>query len=319
MSQVPDLNQVSLTQSQGLAPNDNADQSGYLAPDEQKEALSNRLREVRGQAGAGGASSELKSFIEFLEGILGQKAPDGDDYQKIEFLTNKIKERSPQEQIGILKELNSGFSSKEGSNLDATVKALKKDVISTLKESAKQDKNIASTLVDNKNSLGQISLDRQTSATDLISGDNKFIDTQDSGIQGIAKKPFEKSLGFMQNFADHQQGFFEESAFKISEFAGTSDKSKAAYRLMREADNFWEGEKGFLSELKGAGKSRDNEAQLHSALRDLFTLELQMGSRFDADFANVEKGSSGKSDRTDLSSAISEKKSEIRSLHSNLA
>lgn len=319
MSQVPDLNQVSLTQSQGLSPNENADQSGYLAPDEQKEALSNRLREVRGQAGAGGASSELKSFIEFLEGILGQKAPDGDDHQKIEFLTTKIKERSPQEQIGLLKEISSGFSSKEGTNLDATVKALKKDVISTLKESAKQDKNIATTLVDNKGSLGQISLDRQTSARDLISGDNKFIDTQDSGIQGIAKKPFEKSLGFMQNFADHQQGFFEESAFKISEFAGTSDKSKAAYRLMREADNFWEGEKGFLSELKGAGKSRDNEAQLQTALRDLFTLELQMGSRFDADFANVEKGSSDKSDRTDLSSAISEKKSEIRSLHSNLA
>jgi hypothetical protein len=314
MSQVPDINQVSSAQSQGLAPNGNADQSGYLAQDDQKEALSNRLREVRGQAGAGGASSELKSFIEFLEGILGQKAPDGNDHQKIEFLTNKIKERSPQEQIGLLKEISSGFSSKEGTNIVSTVKSLTKDVISALKESAKQGKNVATTLVDNKSSL-----DRQTSATDLISGNNKFIDTQDSGIQGIAKKPFEKSLGFMQNFADHQQGFFEESAFKISEFAGTSDKSKAAYRLMREADNFWEGEKGFLSELKGAGKSRDNEAQLHTALRDLFTLELQMGSRFDADFANVEKGSSDKSNRTDLSSSISEKKSEIRSLHSNLA
>jgi hypothetical protein len=318
MAQVPDINKVQSAQNKGVATS-NGDQAQKLAQDQQKQALSTRLQEVRGQAGSGPVSTELKSLIQYLEGILGEQAPDGDDYQKLEFLTQKIKEKSPQEQIDILKQVSNEFSTKEGSSLDQTIKSLKKDVLQTLKEASKHDKGTAHTLAVNKNTLGAIQVDQNNSGLDLVSNDNKFISVQNNDLKGIAKKPFEKSLGFMQNFADHQQGMFEDNAFKFTEFAGTSDKSKSAYKLMREADNFWKEEKGFLQELKGAGKSRDNNTELQAALRDLFTLEIQMGSSFDTDFANIETGKKGDSDKPDLSSKISEKKSEIKSLHSNLA
>lgn len=147
----------------------------------------------------------------------------------------------------------------------------------------------------------------------------KFISNPDQKLEGMNRKPLEKSIEFGKNFAEHQEKFFEDSAFTFSEFAGTSKKSKEAYGLVRKAQNFWKAEGEFLGELKAAGKSRTNNQELQVALRDLFTLEIQMGSRFDADFANIESGKKDDSGTDDISSAIAEKKSEIKTLHSNLA
>jgi hypothetical protein len=317
MAQVPDINKVQTGQSQGSAVKPDAQQAKL--DQSQKASASQKIQELRGQAGSGPVSSELKSLIEFLESLLGEKAPDGDDHQKLEFLTQRIKEKSPEEQIGILKELSKNFSAKQGSSLEHNVKSLKKEVLATLKEAAKQDKGIANTLINSKESLGQISIDKQSSGIDEIAGSNKFINVQDENLRGVAKKPFEKSLGFLVNFADHQQGFFEDSAFKFSEFAGTSDKSKEAYKVMREADKFWQGEKSFLQELKSAGKSRDNGSELQAALVELATLQVQRGSTFDQDFANIESGKKGGTDHSDLDNSISDVKSKIKTLHSNLA
>ena len=314
MAQVPEFNnKVQTTQGTQVVPGFGEQKIG---DQHDKEKLSGKLKELRSQAGGFGVSSELKSLIEFLEGILGEKAPESSDQQKLEYLTQKIKERSPEEQISILKEINGNFKAKKGSGLEKQVNSLKKELLGHLKELAKNDKNTA--LITKQEKLGPISLDSKE-AQQGYSSSTSFVDEVQAPnqVSGMARKPLEKSLDFMKNFAEHQQGFFEDSAFKISEFAGTSDKSKQAYKLMREADKFWQEEKTFLGELKDAGKSRDNNDKLQIALRDLLTLEMQMGSRFDADFANIEKGNSD-SDRSELNGKISEKKSEIKALHSSM-
>lgn len=203
-------------------------------------------------------------------------------------------------------------------NIKASIGSVSAEQASVSSEITKVEAEKSSALDYAKKSSAQAKLSRLRSKESQLKDEVSYLQFEQSSLN-VAKKPLEKSLGFMLNFADHQQGFFEDSAFKFSEFAATSDKSKQAYLLVREADKFYQDERGFLQELKGAGKSRENNTELQAALRELFTLELQMGSRFDADFANIESGKKGGSDREDLSSAISEKKSEIRTLHSNLA
>jgi hypothetical protein len=322
MAQVPDINKVQGAQSQGVQTNAAPGSGASVADQLQKDQISERLQNVKGQAGGGGVASandsKLRALVEYLEGVLGVKAPEGDNYTKLQYLTSKLQERPPKEQVEILKLVDKQFPSTKSSPLKNTIKGLKQHVLAGLKDKARTDKGVASDLVNSKESLGQLNVDQHRSGLDIVAPDHKFINTQTDSIRGLAKKPYEKSLGFMLNFADHQQGFFEDSAFKFSEFAATSDKSKQAYLLVREADKFYQDERGFLQELKGAGRSRENNTELQAALRELFTLELQMGSRFDADFSNIEAGKKGGSDREDISSAISEKKSEIRTLHSNL-
>ncbi len=152
---------------------------------------------------------------------------------------------------------------------------------------------------------------------DQLTDEVSYLQYEASSI-GMAKKPFEKSLGFMSNFAEHQQNFFEESSFTFSEFAANSDKSKYAYALTREAQKFWIEEQGFLKELKEAGPSRKNNKKLHDALKELFTLQIQMGSRFDADFENLGSKKHGSAQRVALKGQISEIKSRINSLHSGM-
>lgn len=314
MAQVPELNKVQQAQSQGVSSNG----VNTKVDQQQKDQISQRLQNARGQAGSAPVATELKALIEYLEALLGEKAPDGDDSQKLQFLTQKIKERSPQEQVDILKNVSTNVSTGKGSSLDSTVKSLTKDVLSNLKELAKHDKGTANTLAVNKETLGAIAVDDQKSGLDVIDPSGKFISVQNDNLRGVAKKPIEKSLGFLVNFADHQQGFFEDSAFKFAEFAGTSDKSKEAYKVMREADKFWQGEKSFLQEMKQAGKSRENGPELQALLVELATLQVQRGSTFDQDFEAIGT-SKAKADHTDLDNAIGDVKSKIKSSHSNLA
>ena len=203
-------------------------------------------------------------------------------------------------------------------SIKASIGSVSAEQAAVSSEITKVEAEKSSALDHAKKSAAQAKLGRLRHKESRLKDEVSFLQFE-SANQTIAKKPIEKSLGFMQNFADHQQGFFEDSAFKFSEFAGSSNKSKEAYRLVREADKFWQEEGQFLKELKGAGKSKENNAELQTALRELFTLQLQMGSRFDADFANIESGKNGGSEREDISSAISEKKSQIRALHSSLS
>ena len=242
-------------------------------------------------------SSDLQALVKFLENALGEKAPDGSPSFKIEYLRNKIKEKPAKEQVGILKELGSKFGGQKGT--DQVVKSIKQDIIGSLKELTNRKQDPAS-------------------ASDPVETGNRFVDVQDSKITGVSKKPLEKSLGFMINFAEHQQGFFEDSSFKASEFATESDPAKELYKLSREADKFWSGEVNFLQEYKAAGESRENKNELQGALRDLFNLEIQMNSRFDMDFEDSKIIGASKSERDDIATEISNKKSEIRTLHSNL-
>jgi hypothetical protein len=259
----------------------------------------NRLQEVLdGKATGNSLDDKLKGLIEFLEGQLSIKAPAGNSQQKLNFLTSELKTRETKEQIHILKQVDNQFGSKENSPFAQQVQALKKDVLQNIKEKLQNESTT------NKEEKENIS--------------SQFIDTQNT-TKIIAKKPFEQRVSFQSNLADHNKGFFEDSAFKMSEFALEDPRAKEAYRMCREADKFWTGEKEFLTELKDAGSSTQNQAQLDIAFRDLITLQLQMSSNFDVDFENLEQGKLGQGERDGIAAEIASKKAEIRELHSNLA
>lgn len=259
----------------------------------------NRLQEVVDDKASGNSlDDKLKGLIEFLEGQLSIKAPSGNPQQKLDFLTSELKTRETKEQIHILKQVDNKFGSKENSPFARQIQALKKDVLSNIKEKLQ---NQSTTNKEEKEEV-----------------QSQFIDTQQSS-KTIQKKSFEQRVSFQNNLADHNQGFFEDSAFKMSEFALEDDRAKEAYRMCRAADQFWTGEKAFLTELKDAGSSTQNQAQLDIAFRDLITLQLQMSSNFDVDFENLEKGKLGQGERDDIAADIASKKAEIRELHSNLA
>lgn len=262
----------------------------------------NRLQEVVDDKASGNSlDDKLKGLIEFLESQLSIKAPSGNPQQKLDFLTSELKTRETKEtreQIHILKQVDNKFGSKENSPFARQIQALKKDVLNNIKEKLQNQSRT------NKEEKEEVQ--------------SQFIDTQQSS-KTIPKKSFEQRVSFQNNLADHNQGFFEDSAFKMSEFALEDPRAKEAYRMCRAADQFWTGEKAFLTELKDAGSSTQNQAQLDIAFRDLITLQLQMSSNFDVDFDNLEKGKLGQGERDDIAADIASKKAEIRELHSNLA
>ena len=259
-----------------------------------------------GSAGAiADPDQDLKPLINFLKNKLNIQNVEGSPRDQLAFLKAKLKERDASEQVEILKQIGSEVQAPEGSSLKAEIKALAKEVVQSIKDRASGDQAAPEDIGNNRGGLDEVAGPQDSTSN--------FIGVEQTNT-GLARKPVEKSLGFMLNFAGHQDEFFDESSMKFAEFAADSDKSKALYKLARDAQKFWSGEKEYLQDLKGKPGIKDNP-ELQSALRDLFTLQMQRGSAFDVELDRLIKGPKAlDTGDNPLDAEIAAKKEEISAL-----